>query len=161
MKILDSLGDQLINDPTVAGSALTNRSEVVLDPSLLESFANCPALNTVANPALLSVCRCNEDSSFAPGMMQQESPFCFQLGDVSVVDLNGSEGIHDYYACLVENHLGSYPQDVGNGCEHCAQAKVDRQHAALAWVCNGLGQEHGVENEGENGPSQIALGRKI
>ena len=160
MKILDSFGDQLVNDATVAGSALANRSEVVLGLFLLESLANGPALNTFANPALFSVCGCNEDASFAAGMMQQESPLGFQLRDVAVGDLDGSERIHDYEASLVENQLRSHPQDVGNGCEDCSQAKVDRQHAALSWVSNGLGQEHGVQNESENGPSQIALGAK-
>lgn len=160
MKILDSLGDQLINETTVAGGALTNRGEVVLGFFLLESLANGPALNTLANPALFSVCRCNEDASFAAGMMQQESPFGFQLGDVSVGDLDGSEWVHYNEAQLVENQLGSNPKNVGNGCEDCSQAKVNRQHAALTWVSNSLGQEHGVQNESENGPSQIALGAK-
>jgi hypothetical protein len=127
---------------------------------LLESLANGPALNTLANPALFSVCRCNEDASLAAGMMQQESPFGFQLGDVSVGDLNGSEGIHDYEVQLVENQLRPDPKNVGNGCEDCSQAKVDRQYAALTRVRNGLGQEHGVQNESENGPSQISLGAK-
>ena len=160
MKILDSFGDQLVDDATVAGSALTDRRELALGLFLLESLANGPALNTVTDPALFSVCRCNEDASFTAGVMQQESPLGFQLRDVAVGDLNGSEGIHHYEARLVEDQLGSHPQNVGKGCKDCSQAKVDSQHAALTRVGNRLGQEHGVQGESENGPSQISLGAK-
>ena len=140
MKILDSFGDQLVDNATVAGSALTDGRELALGLFLLESLANGPTLNTVTDPALFSVCRCNEDASFTAGVMQQESPLGFQLRDVAVGDLNA--------------------QNVGKGCKDCSQAKVDSQHAALTRVSNGLGQEHGVQGESENGPSQISLGAK-
>lgn len=160
MKILDSFGDHLIDDTTVAGCALADRSELELGLFRLESFANGPALNAFADPTLFSVCGRHEDASFAAGMVQQESPLGFQFGDVSVGDLDGLEGIHYNEAHIVENQLWSYPQNVGKGCKGCSQAKVDRKHASLTRVSNGLYQEHGVQGESENGPSQIALGAK-
>lgn len=160
MKILNSFGDHLVSDTTVAGCALTNWGEVELGLFRLESFANGPALNAFADPALFSVCGCDENASFATGMMQQESPLGFQLGDVAVGDLDGSEGIHHYEAQLIENQLGSNPENVGKGCEDCSQAKVDHKNTALTRVSNGLAQEHSVQGESENGPSQISLGAK-
>ena len=160
MKILDSFGDHLIDDAAVASCALADRSELELGLFRLESFANGPALNALADPTLFPVCGCHEDASFATGMVQEESPLGFQLRDVSVGDLDGFEGIHYNEAQIVENQLGSDPKNVGKGCKDCSQAKVDRKHASLTRIRNGLCQEHSVQGESENGPSQIALGAK-
>ena len=160
MKTFDSFTNELVGETTVASDALASGSELAAGLFLLEEFANSPALNVIANPALSSVSGSYPNSGFSVGMVNKQSPFSVQGSDVVVVDLNFFDWVDNNQAGFLENELGSNPEDVDNDSNGCGCCEVKKENASFAWVSNSLGQKQSIQNEGNTSPAQVTLGAK-
>ena len=160
MKSFDSFTNELVGETAVASDALTAGSELAFGLLLLEIFANSPALDVLADPALSSVSGSYPNSGLSVGMMHQQSPFGFQGLNICVVDFSSSDRVDNNKTGLFEDQLWSNPEDVdneGNGSRCC---EVKKENASFTWVSNSLGQKQSVQNEGNTSPSQVTLGAK-
>lgn len=160
MKVLDSFSNHLVCDTTVAAGTLADRSEFSLRVLFLQDLSKAPALNAVANPSLLSVCRCNENSGLTAGVVQEKSPFSFKFDDVLVCNHYCAGGVYDYKVGFAKNKFGSNPEQVGGNAKSYGYGQVNSQNAAGAWIGNSLNQEHYVQNGRKSSPTQIPLGAK-
>ena len=160
MKSFDSFTNELVGETAVAAGTLADRSELTIGLLLLEEFANSPALNAVANPALSSVSGSYPNAGLSVGMVNKQSPFSVQGSDVVVVDFSSSDRVDDNQTGLFEDQLWPNPEDVdneGNGGRCC---EVEKENASFTWVSESLGQKQSVQNEGNTSPTQVTLGAK-
>jgi hypothetical protein len=160
MEVLDSLSNQLVGDTAVAAGTLADRSELTLSFLLLKKLSKTPALNTVANPSLLSVCRCHENSGLTASVMNEKSPFSFKLGNVAVRYHYPAGRVYDHKICFAKNKFWSNPEQVGDNSQSYGYRQIEGKNAASTWVSNGLNQEHDVQNGRKSSPTQIPLGAK-
>ena len=160
MKTFDSFTNQLVGQSAVASDALATGSELAVGLFLLEEFANSPALNVIANPALSSVSGSYPNAGLSVGMVNKQSPFSVQGSDVVVVDFNLFDRVDNNQAGFLENELGSNPEDVDNEGNGCGCCEVKKENASFTWVSNSLGQKQSVQNKGNTSPAQVTLGAK-
>lgn len=160
MKTFDSFTNELVGQTTIAAGALTDGSELTFGLFLLEEFANSPALDVVAHPALSSIRRSYPNSGFSVGMMQEQSPLGFQGSDVVVVDFNLFDRVDNNQAGFLENELGPNPKDVDNDSNGCGCCEVKKENASFAGVCKSLDQKQSIQNKGNTSPAQVTLGAK-
>ncbi len=160
MKSFDSFTNELVGETAVAAGTLADRSELTIGLLLLEEFANSPALNAIANPALSSVSGSYPNAGLSVGMMHQQSPLGFQGSNVCVIDFSSSDRVDNNQTGLFEDQLWSNPEDVdneGNGSRCC---EVKKENASFTWVSNSLGQKQSIQNESNTSPAQVTLGAK-
>ena len=160
MKTFDSFTNELVGEAAVASDALAAGSELAFGLLLLEEFANRPALDIIASPALSSVSGSYPYAGLSVGMVNQQSPLGVQRSDVAVVDFNLFDRVNNNHAGFFENELGSNPEDVDNEGNGCGCCEVKKQNASCTRVSNSLGQKQSVQNEGNTSPAQVTLGAK-
>lgn len=160
MKSFDSFTNELVGETAVATGALADRSELTVGLLLLEEFANAPALNAIANPALSSVSGSYPNAGLSVGMMQQESPFGLQGSNVCVVNFSSSDRVHNNEAGFFENQLWSNPEDVDSKGDACRCCEIEKENASFAWVSESLHQKQSVQKGGNTSPAKVSLGAK-
>ena len=160
MKTFDSFTNELVGETAVASDALATCSELAVGLFLLEEFANSPALDVIANPALSSVSGSYPNAGLSVGMVNKQSPFSVQGSDVVVVDFNLFDRVDNNHAGFFENELGSNPEDVDNEGNSCGCCEVKKENASFTRVSNSLGQKQSVQNKGNTSPAQVTLGAK-
>ena len=160
MKTFDSFTNELVGQSAVASDALAAGSELAFGLLLLEEFANRPALDVIASPALSSVSGSYPNAGLSVGMVNKQSPLGFQGSDVTVVDFNLFDGVDNNHAGCFENELGSNPKDVDNESNGCGCCQVKKENASFAWIEKSLNQEQSVQKESNASPAQVTLGAK-
>ena len=160
MKSFDSFTNELVGETAVATCALADRSEITVGLLLLEIFANAPALNAIADPALSSVSGSYPNAGLSVGMINQQSPLGFQGSNVCVVDFSSSDRVNNNEAGLFENQLWSNPEDVDNKSNAARCCDVEKENTSFAWVSESLHQKQSVQNGGNASPAQVSLGTK-
>jgi len=160
MKTFDSFTNELVSETAVAGDALAAGSELAIGLLLLEEFANSPALDVIANPALSSVSGSYPNACLSFGMVNKQSPLGVKRSDVAVVDFNLFDRVNNNHASFFENELGSNPEDVDNEGNSCGCCEVKKENASFTWISNSLDQKQSVQNKGNTSPAQVTLGAK-
>ena len=160
MKSFDSFTNELVGETAVASDALAAGSELAVGLFLLEEFANSPALNVIANPALSSVSGSYPNAGLSVGMVNEQSPFSVKGSDVVVVDFDLFDRVDNNQAGFLENELGSHPEDVDNEGNGSGCCEVEKENASFTWVSNCLGQKQSIQNGGNASPAEVTLWAK-
>ena len=160
MKSFDSFTNELVSETAVASDALATGSELTIGLLLLEIFANSPALDVLADPALSSVSGSYPNAGLSVGVVDQQSPFGFQGSNVCVVDFSSSDRVNNNEAGLFENQLWSNPEDVDSNSNAARCCDIQKENASFAWVSESLHQKQSVQNGGNASPAQVSLGTK-
>jgi hypothetical protein len=160
MKTFDSFTNELVSETAVASDALAAGSELAIGLLLLEEFANRPALDVIASPALSSVSGSYPYAGLSVGMVNEQSPLGVQGSDVAVVDFNLFDRVNNNHASFFENELGSNPEDVDNEGNGCGCCQVKEENTSFAWVAQSLDQKQSVQNGGNASPAKVSLGAK-
>ena len=160
MKSFDSFTNELVGETAVAAGTLADRSELTIGLLLLEIFANSPALDVLADPALSSVSGSYPNAGLSVGMVNKQSPLGVQGSDVSVVDFSSFDRVDNNHAGLFENQLGSNPEDVDSKSNAARCCDIEKENASFAWVSESLHQKQSVQNGGNASPAQVSLGTK-
>ena len=132
MKTFDSFTNELVGQSAVASDALATGSELAVGLFLLEEFANSPALDVIANPALSSVSGSYPNAGLSVGMVNKQSPFSVQGSDVVVVDFNLFDRVDNNHAGFFENELWSNPEDVDNEGNGCGCCEIKKENASFS-----------------------------
>lgn len=160
MKSFDSFTNELVGETAVASDALAAGSELAIGLLLLEIFANSPALDVVADPALSSVSGSYPNAGLSVGMINQQSPLCFQGGNVGVANFSCSDRVDNNQTGLFEDQLWSNPEDVDNKGNASRCCEVEKKNASFTWVSESLDQKQSVQNGGNASPAEVTLGAK-
>lgn len=160
MKSFDSFTNELVSETAVASDALATGSELTIGLLLLEIFANSPALDVLADPALSSVSGSYPNAGLSVGMVNKQSPLGVQGSDVCVVDFSSFDRVNNNHAGFLENKLGSNPEDVDNEGNGCGCCQVKQENTSFAWIGQSLDQKQSVQNGGNASPAQVSLGAK-
>lgn len=160
MKSFDSFTNELVGETAVASDALAAGSELAIGLFLLEIFANSPALDVIANPALSSISGSYPNAGLSVGMVNKQRPLGVQGSDVVVVDFNFFDRVDNNQASFLENELGSNPEDEDNKGNGCGCCEVKKENASCTWVSNSLDQKQSVQNKGNASPAEVTLWAK-
>jgi len=157
MNVFETISDQVCCNTAVAAEALADAGNSVLVSGAGWQSFETPAQSAFSYPALLTVGGGNPHSGLAAAVVNEQSPFGLQLGDVAVIDNYGFERIDNNQIFLAQNQLGSDPEKGCCGSNQCSCGNIDEEVAGFSGVENGLGQKQGNERQGHSSPSQIAL----
>ena len=157
MSVLETISDQMCCNTAVASHALTNASDLGLVALSGGQPVNAPAHGAVSNPSLLTVGRGNPDSGLAIAVMNEESPFGLELGNVIVGNLNGAEGVYYDQVILSEDQPGSNPEQGCCGTNGGCCDSIDDEIAVFGGVKNSLSQKEGIKGQSHATPNQIPL----
>ena len=160
MSVVETFSDQMCCDTAVAVEALTDAGDLVLLGGAGRKSVETPAHGAVSHPTLLTIGRSNPNAGLGSLMVNEQRPFGLEFVDVAVGDDLGVERVDHNQIVLSQNQLGSYPEQSCCGADGGCCGGVDADIAIGSRVENSLGQEQGIEKQGDTAPDQIALGAK-
>jgi len=161
MKVFCSVSNQSGRDSAIAVKALARRLSLGSCDSLGQpERLRVPANFRVSSPSKFSIGWCNPNSCREIGMADEKSPLSFQARDIFVADFFGAQRINHSEISVFENEFRSYPQHVNQRSSSDSKNQVEKDIAGTAVVEDGLNQIQGIQNEGNDGPGEVALRSK-
>jgi len=158
MTRVDSLSQQLGGNSAVAVEAGTGGTGFAGGPVGAGHLAGSPTVGAVGYPALLPIGGSNPDSGLLACVVNEQSPFCVELSDVTVLDGFGSERVDHNNLIGAENQLGLEPNQVAKSSNCCANQCSNQNVVLLGRIENHLNQEQDVQENGATAPDQIGFG---
>lgn len=158
--MIHSLADQRGSQATVAIEALANRGMFNGFTFREWNAIVSPSKGAVGNPSSFAIGRGYPNLDAGVAVLNLQSPFGFQLGDVAVVDHRGLNWIDYNEVYLSQNEFWSNPEQVSDSGQGDRNQKIKHTDTGLAWVENRLNDKKCVECESHTGPHEISLGAK-
>ena len=157
MSVLETLSDQMCCNTAVAVEALADAGDLGFVAVVGGQSVDAPALGAVSNPSLFTVGRSNPNTGLLAAVVNEQGPLGFELGDVAVGDLHGSNRVDNEKIVFSQDQFRSNPEQGCCGAESGCCGNVNGDIAVGGWVEKNLNQVQGVEEQRDSAPNQIAL----
>ena len=157
MLTFEPLSNQMCRNSAVAVEALADVSDSLFIAFARGNSIKAPAKSTVSGPSLFSAGWSNPNASLGFAVVNQQSPFSLEFGDVAVGNSGGFEGVDDNQMFIVQNQFGSNPDhsccESNQGC--CSY--VENEVASRSRIKDCLCHKNGDKTKGNEAKSKIAL----
>ena len=158
MTLVNSLPQQLGGNSAVAVEARAGGAGFASSPVGAGQLAGSPAVGAVSYPTLLPIGGGNPNAGSLTCVVNEQSPFCVELSDVSVLDGFSSERVDHNNIIGVENQLWLEPDQVTQNANCCTNHSGNQSIVLFGGVENYLRQEQDVQENGTPSPDQIGFG---
>ena len=158
MQTFETFTDERSGNAAVAAETRAHRGVLFgYDFAALEVVELVDA-SAFADPALLSVCGCNPDSSLFAIVVYAKRPLGVEIVDVFVGDGHFADRVYNDEVIIVKHQLGSNPNE--KSCDNCesANAELNPVDGVFYGKENHLGQVEANKQDGNCGPGEVSLG---